>query len=157
MENGDGSRSRSRSRDRRSTHESEDGQNIEAESQRDIRDERVVEARSSGGGGGDSGNNLYITNLSFQTTEESLRAFFEVLGEVSNASIVKEPVSQSSRGFGFVSFVDNITAERAVAELNGKELDTRNIRVEKARRAGGYEKTPGRCESIPKGKRRQHL
>lgn len=69
MENGEGSRSRSRSRDRRSTHGSEDGQNIEAETQREIRDERV-EARSSGGngggGGGNGGNNLYITNLSFQ-------------------------------------------------------------------------------------------
>lgn len=35
-----------------------------------------------------------------------------------------------------------------MAELNGKELDTRNIRVEKARRASGYDKTPGRCECI---------
>lgn len=51
-------------------------------------------------------------------------------------------------GFGFVSFVDYADSERAVQELNGKELDSRIIRVEKARRASGYEKTPGRCKII---------
>ena len=49
-------------------------------------------------------------------------------------------------GFGFVSFVDYANSERAVLELNGRELDSRIIRVEKARRANGYEKTPGRCK-----------
>ena len=52
----------------------------------------------------------------------------------------------STSGFGFVSFADNADSERAVMELNGKELDSRIIRVEKARRASGYEKTPGRCK-----------
>lgn len=49
-------------------------------------------------------------------------------------------------GFGFVSFVNYVHSERAVNELNGKELDGRLIRVEKARRERGYEKTPGRCK-----------
>ena len=52
----------------------------------------------------------------------------------------------SVSGFGFVSFVDYADSERAVQELNGKELDSRIIRVEKARRASGYDKTPGRCK-----------
>lgn len=52
-----------------------------------------------------------------------------------------------TRGFGFVSFVDYAHSERAVQELNGRELDSRIIRVEKARRASGYDKTPGRCKT----------
>eukprot|EP01034_Spumella_vulgaris_P022852 gene22852-29026_t len=87
--------------------------------------------------------NLYVTNLSFQTTDESLRAAFEQFGEIHNVSVIKEPVTHTSRGFGFVSFIHLDDSTKAIENMNGGELDSRTIRVEKARRNTGYTKTPG--------------
>lgn len=87
--------------------------------------------------------NLYVTNLSFQTTDESLRAAFEQFGEIHNVSVIKEPVTHTSRGFGFVSFINLDDSTRAIESMNGGDLDSRTIRVEKARRNTGYTKTPG--------------
>ncbi|KAJ1414291.1 putative transformer-SR ribonucleoprotein, partial [Ochromonadaceae sp. CCMP2298] len=95
------------------------------------------------GGGNAEVHNLYVTNLSFKTTDESLRAGFEPHGEIHTCSIIKEPVTHTSRGFGFVSYAKIDDAEAALAAMHGCEVDGRQIRVEKARMKNGYQKTPG--------------
>ena len=52
------------------------------------------------------------------------------------------------RGFGFVEFADVTASERAIAEMNGGVLDGREIKVERAKRNRGYDKTPGRCKFV---------
>jgi len=94
-----------------------------------------------------SSANLYITNLSFKTTEDSLRAAFERFGQIESIQVVKDPLTGSSRGFGFINFVTSEDGARAIEKMHEAEVDDRNIRVEKARRATGYAKTPGKCKS----------
>jgi len=84
---------------------------------------------------------LYVGGLSFDTTEESLRAFFEQAGTVESVAIVTDRFSGRSRGFGFVEMANSAEARRAIQELSGKSLDGRTITVDEARpqqqRAGG--------------------
>ena len=78
-------------------------------------------------------NRLYIGGLSFDTTEEGLRAFFEQAGTVESASIVTDRYSGRSRGFGFVEMATNAEARKAIEELSGKTLDGRTLTVDEAR------------------------
>ena len=73
---------------------------------------------------------LFIGSLSFNTTSERLREFFGRAGTVLSAQVVTDQSSGRSRGFGFVEMATGQEAERAVAELNGRELDGRSLRVE---------------------------
>lgn len=75
---------------------------------------------------------LFVGNLSWTTTDDSLRAFFEQVGEVASASVIMDKMSGRSRGFGFVEMPNAEDAQKAIAELNEKELDGRNIRVNEA-------------------------
>lgn len=77
--------------------------------------------------------NLFVGNLSFQTTEDELRSLFESFGEVTRAEIVKDRDSGRSRGFGFVEMAEEESAEKAVAALNGKEVQGRAVTVNEAR------------------------
>ncbi|MBI1885250.1 MAG: RNA-binding protein [Chloroflexi bacterium] len=82
---------------------------------------------------------LYIGGLSFDSTEDELREFFEAVGPVESASIVTDRYSGRSRGFGFVE-MSSADARKAIEELNGKTLGGRTISVEEARppqRSGG--------------------
>jgi RNA recognition motif-containing protein len=85
--------------------------------------------------------NIYIGNLSFDTTEESLRQAFEGYGEVSTVSIVTDRYTGKSRGFGFVEMPSKDEAEAAITGLNGQELDGQTLNVNEARprteRGGG--------------------
>jgi RNA recognition motif-containing protein len=72
---------------------------------------------------------LFVGNLSWSTTDQSLGDFFATIGEVVSARVVLERETRRSRGFGFVEMANAELAERAVAELNDKELDGRAIRV----------------------------
>lgn len=92
---------------------------------------------------GSTTHNLYITNLSFQTTDESITEAFSKFGKVTNASIIKEPLTGSSRGFGFVAFASKEMCERAIDAMNGGPLDGRSIKVDFAKRNTAYNKTPG--------------
>jgi len=74
-------------------------------------------------------NRLYVGNLSFNTTEESLSSAFSAIGEVRETTIVMDRETGRSRGFGFVAMADAGTAQRAISELNGSELDGRALRV----------------------------
>lgn len=72
---------------------------------------------------------LFVGGLSWDATEQSLTAAFEKYGPVSDAIIMKDRNTGQSRGFGFVTMVDRKEAARAVNELDGSELDGRNIVV----------------------------
>lgn len=77
--------------------------------------------------------NLFIGSLAYSTTEDSLKSFFEQVGEVDSARVVTDRESGRSKGFGFVTFVDEANNQKAIDQLNGKELDGRPITVSLAR------------------------
>jgi RNA recognition motif-containing protein len=77
--------------------------------------------------------NLFIGSLAYATTDDSLKAFFETIGEVVSARVVTDRDSGRSKGFGFVEFADEANNQKAVDDLNGKELDGRAINVNLAR------------------------
>lgn len=74
---------------------------------------------------------IYVGNLSFDTTESSLRAAFEAFGKVHSAAVVNDRETGRSRGFGFVE-MDDEDAAKAIQSLDGKELDGRALRVNEA-------------------------
>lgn len=77
--------------------------------------------------------NLFIGSLAYATTDDTLKTFFEAIGEVTSARVVTDRESGRSRGFGFVEFADEANNQKAVDQLNGKELDGRAINVSLAR------------------------
>jgi RNA recognition motif-containing protein len=85
--------------------------------------------------------NIYVGNLSFDTTEEQLRQAFEGFGEVSTVNIITDKYTGESRGFGFVEMSSKDAATAAIGGLNGQELNGRTLNVNEARprtdRGGG--------------------
>jgi len=85
---------------------------------------------------------IYVGNLSFSTTEDTLSDTFAQFGEVISAVIVTDRYTGRSRGFGFVEMDDENAADAAITALDGKELDGRNLRVNvansKPRRQNDY-------------------
>ena len=85
---------------------------------------------------------IYVGNLNFATTEDSLSDAFAQYGEVISAVIVTDRYTGRSRGFGFVEMDDDNAADAAISALDGKELDGRNLRVNvansKPRRQNDY-------------------
>ncbi|HEY4089262.1 MAG TPA: RNA-binding protein [Bryobacteraceae bacterium] len=77
--------------------------------------------------------NIYVGNLSFQTSEQDLEATFSAYGQVERAQLVKDRETGKSRGFGFVEMTDDASADRAIEALNGSQLDGRNLTVNEAR------------------------
>jgi RNA recognition motif-containing protein len=77
--------------------------------------------------------NLFIGSLAYATTDDTLKAFFETIGEVTSARVITDRDSGRSKGFGFVEFADEANNQKAVDSLNGKELDGREITVNLAR------------------------
>lgn len=77
--------------------------------------------------------NIYVGNLSYNTTEDSLRAAFEAKGAVSSVSIIKDKYTGDSKGFGFVEMSDDSAARSAIETLDGTDLDGRTIKVNEAR------------------------
>ena len=82
---------------------------------------------------------LYVGGRSYSTTSETLREYFAQCGTVESASVVTDKFSGQSRGFGFVEMATAEEAQRAISELNGKELDGRKltVNVSNPRPAGG--------------------
>jgi cold-inducible RNA-binding protein len=76
---------------------------------------------------------LYVGNFSFSMTDPELRSLFETYGSVESATIVRNPVTGGSRGFAFVAMSVDAEAEKAMAELNGKEMGGRALTVNEAR------------------------
>ena len=77
--------------------------------------------------------NLFVGSLAYATTDDELKAHFEQVGEVERAKVATDRETGRSRGFGFVTFVDEANNQKAVDELNGKELDGRALNVSLAR------------------------
>ena len=77
--------------------------------------------------------NLFIGSLAYATTDDTLKAFFEQIGEVTSARVITDRDSGRSKGFGFVEFADEANNQKAVDQLDGKELDGRAISVGLAR------------------------
>ncbi|MDB4943869.1 MAG: RNA-binding protein, partial [Labilithrix sp.] len=78
------------------------------------------------------GNRLYVGNLSFDSTVDSLRAAFGAFGEVTDAHVVTDRTTGQSRGFGFVTMGNSADAAKAIAEMNGALVDGRALRVNEA-------------------------
>ena len=77
--------------------------------------------------------NLFVGNMSFQTTEDELRAIFEPYGEATRIQIMTDRDTGRSRGFGFVELVNDEEAAKAITALNGKEVNGRALNVNEAR------------------------
>lgn len=75
---------------------------------------------------------LFVGGLSWGTSDDGLRAAFERFGEVTEAKVVLDRDTGRSRGFGFVAYTDEAAARQAMQDMNGTELDGRNIRVDLA-------------------------
>ncbi|XP_006649803.1 serine/arginine-rich splicing factor SR45a [Oryza brachyantha] len=90
------------------------------------------------------GNNLYVTGLSARVTDRDLEKHFSTEGEVIDASIVLDPWTRESRGFGFVTMATVEEAGRCIKYLDHSVLEGRVITVEKAKRRRGRTPTPGR-------------
>ncbi len=76
---------------------------------------------------------LYIGNLSYQTTDDTLRTYFSQAGAVSSAAVIRDKISGRSRGFGFVEFESDDEGRKAVEMFNGKEFEGRPLVVNEAR------------------------
>jgi len=76
---------------------------------------------------------LYVGNLDYNTTEDSLKDFFSKAGTVESATLVKDKRSGRSKGFGFVEMATQDEAEKAIETLNGKMLEGREIKIAEAR------------------------
>jgi len=77
--------------------------------------------------------NIFVGNLSFGVTEASVRSMFEAYGAVDRVNLVTDRDTGQPRGFGFVEMPVNAEAERAIAELNGRDLDGRTLNINEAR------------------------
>ncbi len=82
---------------------------------------------------------LYVGNLSFKATDDSLRAAFAPFGQVASAQVVMERETGRSRGFGFVEMPNEAEARKAIEAMHEKDMDGRNLTVNEAkpREAGG--------------------
>jgi len=77
--------------------------------------------------------NIFVGNLSFNTSEEELRQIFEPYGQVDRVSILTDRDTGRSRGFGFVEMANSEEGEKAITSLNGSQVGGRTINVNEAR------------------------
>lgn len=94
--------------------------------------------------------NIYVGNLSWNLKDQDLAGLFTPYGEVSSAKIVMDKFTNRSKGFGFVEMANDEQAQAAINELNGAEVDGRNLVVNESRPkeggsggGGGYKKNFG--------------
>jgi RNA recognition motif-containing protein len=73
--------------------------------------------------------NIYVSQLSYSTTSESLQELFEKYGEVTSAKIINDRESGRSRGFGFVDMSNDEEGQKAIDELNGTDFEGKTINV----------------------------
>jgi len=100
---------------------------------------------------------LYVGNLSYDTTEATLRELFAAIGEVASVALITDRQTGRSKGFAFVEMTDDAAAQKAIADLNDKEVDGRTIKVAEARpprQDDGRGRGPRRDDRAPGGDRR---
>ena len=77
--------------------------------------------------------NIYVGNLNYDTTEDTLRTLFAEYGQVESVRLITDRYSGRSKGFAFVEMSTEEAAAEAIAALNGKQVDSREIKVDKAK------------------------
>jgi RNA recognition motif-containing protein len=77
--------------------------------------------------------NMFVSNLSFHTTDDDLRNLFKEFGEVSSAKVITDRETGRSRGFGFVEMPDEAAAKQAMQGMEGKEIEGRSLSVSVAK------------------------
>jgi RNA recognition motif-containing protein len=77
--------------------------------------------------------NLFVGNMSFQTTAEDLRTLFEPFGQIARVHVATDRETGKARGFGFVEMINDAEAAKAIAALDGKDVGGRNLKVNEAR------------------------
>jgi cold-inducible RNA-binding protein len=89
--------------------------------------------------------NIFVGNLSFSVTGQTLRSLFETYGAVGRVNLVTDRDTGQPRGFAFVEMTNNAEAEKAIGALNGREVEGRTLNVNEARpkedrpsRGGGF-------------------
>ena len=93
------------------------------------------------------GRRLFVGNLSFETTDVELKTMFDGVGTCASAAVIRDRMTGKSRGFAFVEMGSDQEAARAIAELNGKDLQGRAISVSEARERS--ERGPSRPDGRP--------
>jgi len=76
---------------------------------------------------------VYVGNLPWSVDDEKLREMFSGYGDIEEATVIKDKFSGRSKGFGFVTFSDDAAANKAIKEMNDKEVDGRALKVNEAR------------------------
>jgi RNA recognition motif-containing protein len=87
--------------------------------------------------------NIYVGNLSYDATDETIKQAFEPFGEVTSARVIKDKYTGQSRGFGFVEMSVQSQAQTAIKSLNGKELLGKQMSVNEARARADQGRTGG--------------
>lgn len=77
--------------------------------------------------------NIYVGNLSKEVTDNDLNQLFGTYGTPKSAKVIRDMFSQDSKGFGFVEMQSKAEGEKAISELNGKDLKGKKIVVNEAR------------------------
>jgi RNA recognition motif-containing protein len=77
--------------------------------------------------------NIYVGNLNYNLKEEELQELFAEYGEVTSVKIITDKFTGRAKGFGFVEMADDAAAQKAMDELDGKEIAGRNLKVNQAR------------------------
>ncbi|MHC4286165.1 MAG: RNA recognition motif domain-containing protein [Planctomycetota bacterium] len=96
--------------------------------------------------------NIYVGNLSHETTEDDLRQAFEAFGQVISVKIVRGRSTGESVGFGFVGMPVSDEGKTAISEMNGKDLKGQSIKVEEGRMKTNYRASNGRQGGSDRGR-----
>jgi RNA recognition motif-containing protein len=80
--------------------------------------------------------NIYIGNLSYNTTEDTLKVLFAEYGEIESVKLIKDRFSGRPKGFAFIEMPSNSEADQAIKALNGNRLDGSLIKVKPADSGG---------------------
>ena len=89
------------------------------------------------------GQKLHVGNLGFDVTSQELQDLFVTVGPCNSVTVLMDRATGQSRGFGFVEMTSNSDAQKAVQQLDGKEIKGRAIKVSEARERSGAGGAPG--------------
>jgi len=95
---------------------------------------------------------LFVGGLPYSATDEELKQFFAEIGDISSATVITDKYTGQGKGFGFVEYTDDASADKAIKELTGKDFGGRKIVVNEARpreerSSAGYDNSQGRRQS----------
>jgi len=97
--------------------------------------------------------NIYVGNLSRETTEDELRQAFEAFGQVMSVKILRDRATGESNGFGFVEMPVSEEGQTAISELDGKDLKGQAIKVEEGKKKTSYRSDRDRQDGFDRGGR----